>query len=90
MGDIVAELPGCTWCREELKALREELSELKQWRSEHDGRINVFWRNQHEWDDDIEKRVEALERTIARALGGGAVLLLLGNLLIQYLFKIKG
>ena len=77
----------CMRCLADLKEIREEVTHLNQWRAGHDSRIDVYWENQHNWDDDIEKRVEVLEKTFAKAIGGGAVLLLLGNLAIQYIMR---
>jgi len=71
----------------DINCLKKEVSELKQYRSAHDAKINVYWHNQHEWDEDIEHRVGALERIYWKAMGGGALLLLVGNIAIQWFMK---
>lgn len=72
---------------QDIKELRVDVSALKDWKSAHDARIDVWWSNQHKWDQEMENRVRALEKSLWKALGGGAVLLLVGNLVIQYLLR---
>ncbi len=56
--------------------LAHEVRECAEWRAEHDGRINAFWKQQFTTNDKVEARLTALERrvlvlsTLAAAAGG--------------------
>lgn len=71
----------------------ESIEDIILWITDHDARIDVFWKNQHNWNKGVdlrfegsEKRVTILEKKvifvagIAAAIGSG-----LGAFLIQFL-----
>jgi len=60
------------------------LEEIRLWIANHDGRIDAWWHQQHEWNRDIEdrfqkvtERLSALERKVMYMAGlaaaGGAI-----------------
>jgi len=40
-----------------LDGLEQEVTRLKLWVAEHDGRIEAWWANQHAWNEKIEERL---------------------------------
>ena len=39
----------------------EELSDLIAWIHDHDGRIDAYWANQHDWNGKIELRLDRFD-----------------------------
>ena len=72
----------------------DNLSDVKLWIAEHDGRINAWWVTQHRWNDKQEERIKELTAALtqlrvrvmwlvgAAAIGGAVVGALATKLII--------
>lgn len=71
--------------------LRAEVRDHALWQAEHDGRINVLWKNQHDWNEKkdnsdaaIGSRLNILEkRMVAHSLIGAAIGSVIGLLVTR-------
>lgn len=81
---------------ESTEILRAELRDHALWQAEHDGRINVLWTNQHDWnikkDGDDKQRDNRLsiveKRMVAHSLIGAAIGSVIGLLVTQGVARI--